>query len=183
MKLLVFVCLSATAFAFPQQGLESARKPAATLEEAGILRMENVINDDNSFKYGFETANGIVQDVTGRLKEIGEASGIIMQGSYSFITKDENGQDVPVTVSWTADENGFQAEGAVIPTASPAIQAAAAAARSVDVTAEQVEQQPAAAAAAAELNEVSVKAPQDEDDDDDEDIEGSGMEEDEVELA
>jgi len=82
-----------------------------TLEEAGILRMDSSINNDGSFVYGFETTDPMQQDVAGQLKQIGEEYGTVMQGSYSFVTPE--GQEV--TITWTADENGFQATGDAIP--------------------------------------------------------------------
>ncbi|XP_043229414.1 larval cuticle protein 1-like [Amphibalanus amphitrite] len=115
MKLLVLACLVAAAAARPQgDGLQSSQT-AATLADAGILRMESSQAEDGSFQYAFETADQIKQEVSGQLKQIGEEFGIIMQGSYSFVAKDENGNDVPVEVRWVADENGYRAEGDSIP--------------------------------------------------------------------
>merc|ERR1740128_779156 len=108
----MLACLVAAAAARPQDGLQSS---AATLEDAGILRMESSQAEDGSFQYAFETADQTKQEVSGQLKQIGEEFGIVMQGSYSFIAKDENGQDVPVEVRWVADENGYRAEGDSIP--------------------------------------------------------------------
>ncbi|NEU36398.1 chitin-binding domain-containing protein, partial [bacterium LRH843] len=41
-----------------------------------------------------------------------------VHGSYSYTAPD----GTPITVNWVADENGFRAEGAHIPQASPEIQ-------------------------------------------------------------
>jgi len=148
MKMFVLLCLVAAAVARPQDLLDSPARqesearqtldPAPqsdapqTLEEAGILRSENVINEDGSFSYGFETADQIIQEVTGQIKQIGEEQGVVMQGRYSFIAKDENGEDVPVEIRWTADENGYRAEGDSIPEGAGG-QAAAAAAAAADL--------------------------------------------------
>ena len=110
---LMLACLVVAAAGRPQDdGLQSS---ASTLEDAGILRMESSQSEDGSFQYAFETADQIKQEVSGQLKQIGEELGIVMQGSYSFVAKDENGQDVPVEVRWVADENGYRAEGDSIP--------------------------------------------------------------------
>ncbi|XP_037083360.1 larval cuticle protein 16/17-like [Pollicipes pollicipes] len=120
MKLIVISCLVALAMARPQDLLDASQPfngDTGSAQDAGILRMENVQREDGSFQYGFETVDSIVQDVTGQIKQIGEEVGVVMQGSYSFIAKDENGADVPVSITWTADENGFQAQGDAIPVA------------------------------------------------------------------
>ena len=82
-----------------------------TLEDAGILRMEMSQNDDGSFQYGYETTDPIQQDVIGEIRQINEEVGVVMQGSYSFQTPD--GQTI--SISWVADENGFQPQGDAIP--------------------------------------------------------------------
>jgi len=132
MKMFVLFCLVAAAVARPQELLDGQQQQQQsdapqTLEEAGILRSENVINDDGSFSYAFETADQIIQEVTGQIKQIGEKQGVVMQGRYSFIAKDENGEDVPVEIRWTADENGYRAEGDSVPEGAGGQAAAAAA--------------------------------------------------------
>ena len=66
----------------------------------------------------FEADNGIVVNESGNLKEIGptvEDSGIVSRGSYSYV-----GDDGSIyTVNYVADENGFQATGAHLPTPPP----------------------------------------------------------------
>lgn len=59
----------------------------------------------DSFQYAYETSNGIKAQSAGQLKQIGEESGIIAQGDYSYRAPD--GQEIKV--SYIADENGFQA--------------------------------------------------------------------------
>ena len=55
-------------------------------------------------------------EVQGQLKQIGEKFGTVMQGSYSY----EGPEGQTVTVTWTADENGFRAESDAIPVAPSA---------------------------------------------------------------
>ena len=86
-----------------------------TLEDAGILRMENTMNDDGSFQYGFETTDPIQQDVAGQIIQIGEEVGVAMTGSYSYTAEDENGVLQTYKVDWVADQDGFRATGDGIP--------------------------------------------------------------------
>lgn len=68
-------------------------------------------NDGNVYKFGFEQSDGQKRDEAGEVKLIGKESGIVMRGSYSFVGED--GQTY--TVTYIADENGFQPTGAHIP--------------------------------------------------------------------
>ena len=86
-----------------------------TLEDAGILRMENTMHDDGSFQYGFETTDPIQQDVAGQILQIGDEVGVVMQGSYSYTAEDENGVLQTYRVDWVADQDGFRATGDGIP--------------------------------------------------------------------
>ena len=66
----------------------------------------------------YETENGIKVQESGVQKQIGakpEESGTVSKGSYSFTSPE--GQ--LITVNWIADENGFQATGAHLPTPPP----------------------------------------------------------------
>ncbi|XP_037075373.1 larval cuticle protein 65Ag1-like [Pollicipes pollicipes] len=119
MKYLVLVALLAVAAARPQE---------KTLADYGILRMDASTNEDGSFQYSYETADPSAQDVSGQQKQIGEDVGSVQQGTYSFTAKDENGQDVQVTVNWVADENGFQPQSDALPKAPEDPNAAAQAA-------------------------------------------------------
>ncbi|XP_039294330.1 endocuticle structural glycoprotein SgAbd-2-like [Nilaparvata lugens] len=84
-----------------------------------ILRQSNDVGFDGSFSYGYETENGISESVSGVLKNPGtEVEAQEVHGSYSYTAPD----GTPITVNWVADENGFRAEGAHIPQASPEIQ-------------------------------------------------------------
>merc|ERR1712191_15523 len=64
-----------------------------------------------------DTENGISVSESGVQKQIGdklEEAGTVSQGKYSY---PEAG--VAYTVTWVADENGFQAAGAHLPTPPP----------------------------------------------------------------
>ena len=113
----MIAALLAVAAARPQ---EDVYDPTEELRAAGIVRMESVQNDDGSYTYGYETAGEgqeSSQDVSGRPEQIGEEVGIVSQGTYSFVAKDENGNDVPVSITWRAGPDGVVMEGDAIPVA------------------------------------------------------------------
>lgn len=62
------------------------------------------------FSYDFETSNGIRADAQGVA-----TNGVQSQGSFSY--KGDDGQDYSIT--YTADENGYQPKGAHLPTPPP----------------------------------------------------------------
>lgn len=68
-----------------------------------------------SYKYEYETSNQIQAQEQGELKQIGEEKGISAHGSFKFTAPD--GQVFEVT--YVADENGFQPQGAHLPTPPP----------------------------------------------------------------
>ena len=72
--------------------------------------------DDLSLGRRYETANGIKADARGLLNNAGsENEALSVQGSYSFVGDD----GVTYTVTYVADENGFQPQGAHLPTPPP----------------------------------------------------------------
>lgn len=73
-------------------------------------------------KFSYETTNGIRADQRGFLKNPGtQLEAQVMQGSYSYTGPD----GLIYTITYIADENGFRAEGAHIPTAPPPLRLAA----------------------------------------------------------
>lgn len=69
-------------------------------------------NPDGSYAYSFETENGIKVDERGEYKQNGEEGAIAAQGGYSYTADD----GTPISLTYTADENGFQPQGAHLPT-------------------------------------------------------------------
>lgn len=66
----------------------------------------------------FETSNGISHQEKGQPKQVDpspEKPVVVSQGSDAYVAPD--GQQVSIT--WVADENGFQVQGSHIPTAPP----------------------------------------------------------------
>ncbi|XP_045777296.1 pupal cuticle protein 36-like [Maniola jurtina] len=76
---------------------------------AQILRYNNEVTAEG-FAYDFETSNGIRADASGVA-----TNGVQSQGSFSY--KGDDGQDYSIT--YTADENGYQPRGAHLPTPPP----------------------------------------------------------------
>ncbi|GFG37116.1 hypothetical protein Cfor_05778 [Coptotermes formosanus] len=86
-------------------------------EPIPILRQENEVNFDGSYKYSFETGNGIIAEESGFLKNAGnpETEAQVAQGSSSYTSPE--GQQI--SLIYVADENGFQPQGAHLPTSPP----------------------------------------------------------------
>uniref|UniRef100_A0A8W7P7X2 Endocuticle structural glycoprotein SgAbd-2 n=1 Tax=Anopheles coluzzii TaxID=1518534 RepID=A0A8W7P7X2_ANOCL len=81
-----------------------------------IISYENMNNGDGTYKYSYETANGIKVQEQGEIKNKGSDNEIpSVQGSYSYTAPD--GQ--VITVTYIADENGFQPQGDHLPTPPP----------------------------------------------------------------
>lgn len=88
--------------------------PAGPIIE--IISYESVNNGDGSYKFSYESANGIKAEETGDVKNKGSENAIqTVQGSYSYTSPE--GQLIEIT--YVADENGFQAQGDSIPTPVP----------------------------------------------------------------
>ncbi|KAI8040422.1 larval cuticle protein 65Ag1-like [Drosophila gunungcola] len=100
--LIVFVALFALALAAPA--------------DVSILKSNSDVGPE-SFKYDWETSDGQSALAEGHLKNIGsENEAISVQGSYKFVGDD----GVTYEVSYIADENGFQPQGAHLPVAPEA---------------------------------------------------------------
>ncbi|XP_044743664.1 endocuticle structural glycoprotein SgAbd-2-like isoform X1 [Chrysoperla carnea] len=81
-----------------------------------ITSQTQEVNPDGSYQYSFTTADGKTAQETGVLKNPGtniEAESVT--GSYSYTAPD----GTPISVRYIADENGFRAEGAHLPTPPP----------------------------------------------------------------
>ncbi|KAM3960266.1 uncharacterized protein ACR2FA_005561, partial [Aphomia sociella] len=92
------------------QGFEKPeRSQAARDRTAGILRYESNVGTD-SYNYAFETDNGISAEESGVA-----SNGVQAQGGYSYTGDD--GQVYSVT--YTADEGGYQPKGDHLPTPPP----------------------------------------------------------------
>ncbi|XP_047514888.1 endocuticle structural glycoprotein SgAbd-2-like [Pieris napi] len=82
-----------------------------------ILRQTQELNPDGSYQWSYETGNGIAAQEQGYLKNAGikDAEAQVAQGSFSYTSP----EGVPISLNYIADENGFRAEGAHLPTPPP----------------------------------------------------------------
>jgi len=70
-------------------------------------------NPDGSYKWSYESGNGIKAEEEGQLENAGsENEAIKAKGGFSYTSDD--GQ--PISLTYVADGNGFQPEGAHLPT-------------------------------------------------------------------
>ncbi|XP_055320729.1 endocuticle structural glycoprotein SgAbd-2-like [Sitodiplosis mosellana] len=84
--------------------------------DAIILKQIYEPNPDGSYVYSYETSNGIAADQTGYLKNRGtNLEAQVVQGSYSYTGPD----GILYTINYIADENGYRASGAHLPTPPP----------------------------------------------------------------
>ncbi|CAK1604195.1 unnamed protein product [Parnassius mnemosyne] len=88
-----------------------------TTEPIPIIRQEHIQNPDGSYKWSYETGNGITAEELGYVKNLGvpEQEVQTAQGQYQYTAPD--GQIIQL--KYVADENGFQPQGAHIPTPPP----------------------------------------------------------------
>ncbi|CAK1553600.1 unnamed protein product [Leptosia nina] len=88
--------------------------PQGSTEPVPIVRQDSQINGDGSYQYSFETGNGISADQKGDLKKVGDVEALEVQGQFQYPSEDGN-----IQLTYTADENGYQPQGAHLPTAPP----------------------------------------------------------------
>jgi len=86
---------------------------------ATVVRQTAENSGDGTFNYAYETSNGLQAQASGYIKNPqarSEDQIQVIQGSYSYYGAD----GVLYTVTYIADENGFQPQGSHLPTAAPA---------------------------------------------------------------
>lgn len=90
---------------------------AASLQQEPIpiVKQDQEVNFDGNYRLSYETGNGISVQEQGVLKNAGnpEAETADVQGFYQYTAPD----GTPVQLQYTANENGFQAQGAHLPVA------------------------------------------------------------------
>ncbi|XP_027239183.2 cuticle protein CP14.6-like isoform X1 [Penaeus vannamei] len=112
MKFLILACVAAVAVAAPQYSYDGPR--AASSEErefVPILKDDRVHEEDGTYNFDFEAANGIRFSQAG--SPDGDEDAVIKAGEYSYTAPD--GTEIHLT--YVADENGFQPQGAHLPVA------------------------------------------------------------------
>lgn len=82
-----------------------------------IVAYSNDVSHDGSYAYSYQSGDGTTSQQTGYLKNPGsrDLEAQTVQGSYSYTSP----EGTPITVTYTADENGFRAQGAHLPVAPP----------------------------------------------------------------
>ncbi|KAH8314824.1 hypothetical protein KR074_000836 [Drosophila pseudoananassae] len=85
----------------------------ALANDATIDKLESEVLPE-SFNYEYKTSDGQQGEASGKLNYPGsDHESLAVKGSYSFVGDD----GVTYTVSYIADENGFQPQGAHLPVA------------------------------------------------------------------
>ncbi|XP_059059955.1 larval cuticle protein LCP-22-like [Achroia grisella] len=102
----------------PIQPARAAARVVSDARSASILRSESDISPDGSYNYVYETDNGIAAQAQGTPRNFGGNPPVapdVAQGSFSWTSPE--GQVVSIT--YVADENGYQPQGDAIPTPPP----------------------------------------------------------------
>ncbi|XP_017017846.1 pupal cuticle protein 20 [Drosophila kikkawai] len=82
-----------------------------------IIKLESKVNTDGSYKYEYETGNGIKAEEMGYLKNAGDKGSEAQTAEGSFSYTSPEGDEIMLT--YIADENGFQPQGDHLPTPPP----------------------------------------------------------------
>ncbi|XP_018320475.1 flexible cuticle protein 12-like [Agrilus planipennis] len=83
-----------------------------TDKDAVVLKYDSENLGIDHYNYAYEISNGISSQENGEVVNTGaENQSIVVRGQYSFVAPDGN----TYTVSYVADDNGFQPQGAHIP--------------------------------------------------------------------
>ncbi|XP_026729289.1 endocuticle structural glycoprotein ABD-4-like [Trichoplusia ni] len=110
MRVLVLLGVVAVALSAPQQPGEKV---------IAIIAQDFDQQPDGSYRYSYETENGIKAEETGSIKKASspEASDVIVaQGGFSYTAPD----GTVINLNYIADDdNGFKPEGAHLPTPPP----------------------------------------------------------------
>ncbi|XP_017785765.1 PREDICTED: endocuticle structural glycoprotein SgAbd-8-like [Nicrophorus vespilloides] len=110
MKLIILSVLALVALTKAQQQPHGDPIP--------IIRYENEgVNPDGSYKWLYETGNGINAQEEGQVKNLGnpETEAMQAQGSYSYQAPDGTN----IAIQYIANEEGFQPQGDHLPTPPP----------------------------------------------------------------
>ncbi|XP_011563889.2 larval cuticle protein LCP-17 [Plutella xylostella] len=84
--------------------------------DAQIVKQDADVAPDQ-YQYAYETSNGIAAQESGVLKNAGrENEALEVQGSNQYTAPD----GTPVQITYVANENGYQPQGAHLPTPPPA---------------------------------------------------------------
>ncbi|CAH0558136.1 unnamed protein product [Brassicogethes aeneus] len=80
--------------------------------QAVVLKHDNDNIGTDGYNVAYETSNGISAQEQGQLQNVGtENEALVVRGSYRYIGPD----NLVYEVTYLADENGFQPQGAHLP--------------------------------------------------------------------
>ncbi|KAL1512618.1 hypothetical protein ABEB36_002181 [Hypothenemus hampei] len=127
----VLLVISPAALGRPQQEPQPSPQQQSGSTPIPIVSQSAETKEDGGFSYSFETGNGIKVEESGNIRQgtqgrsiAGDEDGnntiLVLQGSFSYQAPD--GQ--LISLRYVADENGFQPEGAHLPTNPPNLQSA-----------------------------------------------------------
>ncbi|KAK4880465.1 hypothetical protein RN001_008611 [Aquatica leii] len=88
----------------PQLHYSNYKLPRYNEYDVPIINQHQIIEPSGSYKWGFATANGIAAEEVAVISDNSKQTSKSVRGSYQYISPD----GVPVIVTYTADENGFQ---------------------------------------------------------------------------
>lgn len=89
------------------------------VQHATILRSDSNVGPE-AYDFAYETSNGINAHASGQLKKLApEQEAIVSQGGYGWSALDQDNKEQKYDVQWVADENGYVATGAHLPTPPP----------------------------------------------------------------
>ncbi|XP_042891709.1 cuticle protein AMP1A-like [Penaeus japonicus] len=111
MKLIVIACLAAVAVAAPQYSYGAPAASSEEVEFVPILKDDRVHEEDGTYNFDFEAANGIRFAQAG--SPDGDEDAVIKAGEYSYTAPD----GTEIHLRFVADENGFQPQGDHLPVA------------------------------------------------------------------
>ncbi|CAG7786113.1 unnamed protein product [Allacma fusca] len=114
MKFIIIVALIGLAAAAPQ-----ATQQRSKYADIYNIRSESDNKEDGTFRWSYENSDGSTAQQDGYIKNPNEPDPEqriqVIQGSYSYTSP----EGTPLSVSYVADENGFQASGDHLPTPPP----------------------------------------------------------------
>lgn len=89
--------------------------PAIETPVAQILQQNSEVNPDGSFHNVWQSDNGIQVQEQGTVKQVDDKTIMTVVGEVAYVDKD----GIQYHLKYVADENGFHAEGAHLPTPPP----------------------------------------------------------------
>ncbi|XP_026276585.1 endocuticle structural glycoprotein SgAbd-8-like [Frankliniella occidentalis] len=116
MTMLLLAAGLAATCAQQQEAAQPSAQPSTS--PIPIIKYENEgVNPDGSYKWSYETGNEIVAEEEGYLKNAGKEGeeAQTAKGRYAYTAPD----GTRIELTYIADENGFQPQGAHLPTPPP----------------------------------------------------------------